>query len=1151
MYITPLFFPNLLRIQRNSFLNFLEYGLKKEIQKLEVILETEKNIKIIFYPKLYQLELPYYNCNDCILNSETYSCELSIPIKFVGPVPRILWINLANIPVLTNNCHFILNGSPRVVVSQMVRSPGIYFHKGKDDFFILSYYADIISERGTWLRLEMTENDYVVLRTKSFPGIPFIIFLQALGLKPKTIYSFLPREKPIDLIDLDDLEDLNKNKLKENNELKEDENFEEDEILQENKKRYDETYDSQILALRKIDKHCKYFFTNNGSITWNLQLLFNRFMSPKYYDLGYVGRIQLNKKFHFYKNNFDLTLNVNDLLLSVHFLFKFKYGLFEDDEIDNLKNKRVKIIGELLQYQLIIGIQRLKISIKNRILKLDLNNELNINKVFSSKPMNTTIAEFFGLNPLSQFMDEINPLSIITHKRRLSSLGLGGISADNTILTIRSIHPTLYGRICPIETPEGKNAGLVNSFSIFADVKSDCFLQTPLYKINNGHIVYNTGINCLAADYDDTHSILSADVKRSRVGFLSDKKLPTLIKQELRELDSKDIDFISISRIQMLSIATSLIPFLEHNDANRVLMGSNMQRQAVPLLIPECCLVGTGLESKIINDLDEGINSYSDGIVYYLSFRKLIIYNFIRKYKKILLKDNFLRFTTILNINSFDFLKQEKIDFNKIKYNSLFLFFKNKKVIQIHSFKKFLKFQKIDYFLHSYKHSNQGTCSLNRVQVNSSQWVIKRNSLANGLSMCQNELALGKNLFVGYISWKGYNFEDAVVISKKLRTNHVYTSTHLEKFEIEITSFDENVEFLTRDVPGITFEQQKKLDNTGIIKIGSFVSENDILVGKVLRIKSDFSSPYRKLLKNIFKKGSKDLKYEFKDVSFKVPKYKKGRITLIKYQPIKKKKSRDKSYNRILLIHLLQNRIIQIGDKISGRHGNKGVISQVLEEINMPYLVDGTALDIILNPLGVPSRMNIGQVLECLLGLASTYVLKRFKIIPFDEAIDFELSRNFVYSKLYLSKIKTGNKWLFNLTYPGKTKLIDAYSGLYFDQPITVGKAYILKLIHLVEEKIHARSTGPYALVTQQPLKGKSKQGGQRIGEMEVWALEGYGAAYILHELLTIKSDDSENRQHVVSVLLESRSSKVRTTETFKVLIRELQSLCLNVQFFK
>lgn len=1115
MYLTPLFLPHLLRIQRNSFSTFLEYGIKKEIQKLGIIIDKKNQIKIIFYPKLYQLSLPNLNCNDCILYSETYFCELSLPVKVISRKSHIIWITLTNIPILTNNCSFILNGSPRIVMSQITRCPGIYYHKKQEFLKKDTCYADIIAERGIWLRLEVDTKNTIYMKMKRMQKIPLIFFLQALGLKMHTIKYFFPFP------------------------------FFDEEILFGCR-----IFDNQKRAIKKIQE---YSLKRGVLMNWNTINIFDRLMNNKYYNLGKIGRIQINKKFQLYTDSLDFALNSNDLLLGASFLLKLKHGLFDMDEIDNLKNKRVKIVGELLQYQLGIGILRLKKYIRNRVMNIKEN--ISIIAIFSSVPINNTMAEFFGLNPLSQFLDEINPLATITHKRRLSSLGFGGISRDTATLTIRSIHPTLYGRICPIETPEGKNAGLVNSFSIFADVEDGDLIKTSLFKMKRGQILYSAGINYLSADYDDDNYILSSDVKRSRIGFLSNKKLPTRTKQELKEVNSKDIDFISISRVQMLSIATSLIPFLEHNDANRVLMGSNMQRQAVPLLKPECCLVGTGLESKIISDLDEGINSYSDGIIYYLSSQKILIYNFIKKQKTVLFKQKNIFLKNIMKTDIFFSLKKEIRYFNKIKYNSPTFSLKKKKTMRINFSKKFLKLQRIHYLLNGYRYSNQGTCNINRIQVNPGEWVVKRNSLSTGLSMNQNELALGNNMFIGYISWKGYNFEDAIVVSKKLVKNNLYTSTHLEKFKVETKNAPNNSEILTRNVTGITKEQKSKLDSNGIIKVGSSVYSNDVLVGRVLFIKIDILSPYRKLLNEILQKES--VRYDYKDISLRVPKYKQGRITFVNFL---KKTFKEKmklnvipknEVNNLLLIHLMQNRIIQIGDKISGRHGNKGVISKVLEEVDMPYLVDGTIIDIILNPLGVPSRMNIGQVLECLLGLASSYLLKRFKIIPFDEAIDFELSRNFVYSKLYLSKAKTGNTWLFNLSHPGKNKLIDSYSGLYFDQPITIGNAYILKLIHLVEEKIHARSTGSYSLVTQQPLKGKSKNGGQRVGEMEVWAIEGYGAAYILHEILTIKSDDIKNRQKIINFLLDSRPIKFGTTETFKVLIRELQSLCLNLQFFK
>lgn len=1116
MYITPLFFPNLLKIQRNSFLNFLEYGIKKEIIKFDGVINKKKNVYVTFYPRLYQLNIPNNNCNECILNSKTYGCEVVIPVKMNFKQIKTTWIIINNIPIMTNKCHFITNGSPRVIMSQITRSPGIYYHKGEQQTKIKNnkelntiYYADVIAERGNWLRLEIDSNDIIWMKIKKTPKIPALIFLQAIGIKNTTILEYL--KFPI---------------LKQYNNMS--------------------FFTSQKEAITKIELLSQMdnskLIKNTSSMNWNRNkiTLFDRLLNNKYYDLGKIGRIQINKKFGNYSTNDTFVLNSFDLLSSIDFLLKVKHKIEDVDDIDNLKNKRVRVAGELVQSQFSIGVLRLQRSVKEKISNTKKN--WTIENLFSSGPINSTIAEFFGINPLSQFMDEINPLATITHKRRLSSLGIGGVSRDTATMTIRSIHPTLYGRICPIETPEGKNAGLVNSFALFANLNHQGLIETPVFKLFNGQIMYDMGVNYIATDYETKTSIVPYDVKKSRIGFLPKQKLPARIRQQLKELDYDKIDFISVSRIQMLSIATSLIPFLEHNDANRVLMGSNMQRQAVPLIKPECSLVGTGLESKILYDLHEGLKSYSSGIINKLSSEKITIYNIIKR-------SRVLKNFNPTKLHTKNFIKTRVTNFLSIpfKFNKALL--KNKTQLQTTKYLSTLKFQKINYFLKEYKGSNQGTCAVNRIKVNERQWITKSSFLSNGFSSNRNELALGNNLFVGYISWKGYNFEDAVVMSENLVLNHAYTSTHIEKFETEIKRNKENSEILTKNINGATYFQKKNLNDSGIIKIGARVYSGDILVGKMLPIEITSLSPYRKLLYEILKKQTDS----YKDTSLRVPRYKRGRITFVDsiYNNLNAFNVVNNNELQSIKIHLMQNRIIQIGDKISGRHGNKGVISNILPKYDMPYLKDGTPLDIVLNPLGVPSRMNIGQVLESLLGLASFYSKKRFKIIPFDEAFGFEISRNLVYSKLYFVNKRTGNNWLFNLNHPGKNRLIDAYTGLPFNQPITVGKAYILKLIHLVEEKVHARSTGSYSLVTQQPLKGKSKKGGQRVGEMEVWALEGYGAAYTLHEILTIKSDDIKSRQKVISSILNSDSIKFGATETFKVLIRELQSLCLNLQFFK
>lgn len=1113
MYLTPLFFPNLLKLQRNSFLRFLEYGIKKEIHQINTFYNKKTNTSVILYPKLYQLNLPLLNCNQCLLTSNTYSCELNIPVKMKKNIISTGWVNLTKIPLMTNKCHFILNGSPKIIISQITRSPGIYYQKsnllikGKKHI----HYADIIAEKGNWLRIEIDNKENIWMKIKKMPKIPMLLFLQALGIKGTT------------LIDSSQFP------------------FSQNEDTTEALRVF-----SQKDAIKQIDLLCKFNSRRDLALNWNKSKIniFERFLSDKYYNLGKIGRIQINKRFRNYNQIQSLTLTPNDLLLVTNFLLKLKNRIENIDDIDNFKNKRIRMAGELLQSQLNIGLLRLSKYLKERI--GNGKKIKNLNNLFSSGPINSALAEFFGINPLSQFMDEINPLAIITHKRRLSSLGFGGINRETATMTIRSIHPTLYGRVCPIETPEGKNAGLVNSFTLLANVNSEGFLQTPFFQVDQGKILYEVGINYITPYQEETNHVLSYDIMSSRIGFLPSRNLPVRIQQQLREIYSKNLELISISRIQMLSIATSLIPFLEHNDANRVLMGSNMQRQAVPLIKPECCLVGTGLESKIILDLEEGIKTYSDGIISYLSAKKIIFYSFIKKYIKLVKNPQFLNNFIINNrFNSKNILTSFPI----LKYNSHPLFLRKRKLIKFHKYISLFKLQRFYLSLKDYKNSNQGTCSINKIQINEGQWILRNTYLSSGLASFRNELSLGNNLFVAYISWRGYNFEDAVVLSQNLLLNHLYTSTHLEKFDVEIKKTKENIESLTPYVKNITTIQKAKLDKNGVIKVGSRVYGNDVLVGKQLLLKSTSVSPYRKLLYQI-------LQEEFnnsKDTSIRVPKHKQGRITLIDYSYSKETSNQVNIARNLsmLRIHLMQNRLIQIGDKISGRHGNKGIISKILPILDMPYLIDGTCIDIILNPLGVPSRMNIGQVLECLLGLSSYYLQKRFKIIPFDEAFGFETSRNLVYSQLFLSGKKSGNHWIFNLNYPGKNKLIDSYSGLYFDQPITIGKAYILKLIHLVEEKIHARSTGSYSLVTQQPLKGKSKKGGQRVGEMEVWAIEGYGAAYTLHEILTIKSDDIKNRQKIINSILNNTSMTFGTTETFKVLTRELQSLCLNLQFFK
>nr|WQA10908.1 RNA polymerase beta subunit [Streptosarcina sp. YL-2023a] len=729
------------------------------------------------------------------------------------------------------------------------------------------------------------------------------------------------------------------------------------------------------------------------------------------------------------------------------------------DDIDHLKNRRVKASGELIQTQIGTGFLRLEKLIREKMKKPKRN--LSIRNLITTKPFNGALREFFGSSQLSQFMDQTNPLAEITHKRRVSSLGPGGISRETAGMAVRGIHPTHYGRICPIETPEGQNAGLVNSITTHAKVNSLGFLETPFYKVYLGQIQTKLGAVLFSAEKEENIKVAPGDLNLSDLNFLPKKSIPIRISEEFKKTPRNAVEYIALSPIQMISIATSLIPFLEHDDANRALMGSNMQRQAVPLINPERPIVGTGLEARVASDSGH--------------------------------------------------LLQAKE-------------------------------------LQTYQRSNQDTCVTQRPVGCEGDWIQKGDLLADGTASVSGELALGKNVLVAYMPWEGYNFEDAILISERLVYDDVYTSLHIERYDLEIRDTKYGVEQITNQIPEIDLKELEHLENTGIAKTGSWVKEGDILVGKVTPIQKKPLSPHEKLLYDIVGKEIPTTR----DSSLRVPKGIQGRVIdvqILDTETIPPEIAFE-GPGRVH-IFLAEKRKIQVGDKLAGRHGNKGIVSRILPRQDMPYLPDGTPIDMVLNPLGVPSRMNVGQVFECLLGLAGVYLKQQYKITPFDEIYGPEASRSLVYSKLYEARLKTGQEWLFNPTFPGKTKLFDGRSGECFDQAITVGQAYVLKLVHLVDEKIHARSTGPYSLVTQQPLRGRSKHGGQRLGEMEVWALEGFGAAYTLQELLTVKSDDMKGRHRVLGAILTNDPISLGTPESFKVLVRELQSLCLDVGVFK
>jgi DNA-directed RNA polymerase subunit beta len=713
-------------------------------------------------------------------------------------------------------------------------------------------------------------------------------------------------------------------------------------------------------------------------------------------------------------------------------------------------------------------------------------NSLTPNTLVNPKPIIAAIREFFGSSQLSQFMDQTNPLAELTHKRRISALGPGGLNRDRAGFAVRDIHLSHYGRICPIETPEGPNAGLIGVLATHARINSYGFIETPYYKVENGKVLIKTLPIYLAADQEDEFRIAPGDTPINELLEIKSDIVPVRYRQEFTTSRKDLVDYVAVSPIQVISIATSLIPFLEHDDANRALMGSNMQRQAVPLLYPESPLIGTGLEAQAARDSGMVVVSLEDGVITYISANRICVTN------------------------------------NQGK--------------------------EISYNLQKYQRSNQDTCINQRPSVWLGEEVVGGQVIADGAATEGGELALGQNILVAYVPWEGYNYEDAFLISERLVYNDVYTSVHIEKYEIEARQTKLGSEEITRELPNIGEYSLRKLDDNGIIVIGSWVESGDILVGKVTPKGESDQPPEGKLLRAIFGEKAKDVR----DTSLRVPNGGKGRILDVRIFTREKGDELPTGANIVIRVYVAQTRKIQVGDKMAGRHGNKGIISRILPRQDMPYLPDGTPVDLVLNPLGVPSRMNVGQIFESLLGLAAEHLNKRFKVIPFDEMHGAEASRVLINDKLMNARKMSGKDWIFDLQHPGKIRLFDGRTGEAFDNPVMVGISYMLKLVHLVDDKIHARSTGPYSLVTQQPLGGKAQHGGQRLGEMEVWALEAFGASYTLQELLTVKSDDMQGRNETLNAIVKGKAiPRPGTPESFKVLMRELQSLGLDIGAYK
>jgi DNA-directed RNA polymerase subunit beta len=1064
VHITNL--PDLLEIQRSSFCWFLSEGLAQELVKFSSIFDLSGNIELRVYGYEYRLKKPKLSTIKSKEKNITYSIKLYVPIeiftktkdniKVIIDKQKVL---IGEIPLMTNKGTFIINGCERIIVNQLVRSPGVYYKKEKKKNQSSTIYSGtIITRRGSWLTFELVydskiKSDLIWIRIDKKYKIPIDLFLAALELTNEEIYQTVKNSKFLIYC----IENAK-------------------EYFEKKKKKEEQNKEIQT----KIDEYSDFEKTRD--------LICSRILNPKYYDLGEVGRVKINKKLDINIPLSIRTLTSQDILKIIDYLIDIKFYNGEVDDIDSLINRRVRCVGELLQLQVRVGLNRLERNISEKLTTCDINL-LRINTLINPKPLIAAMREFFGSSQLSQFMDETNPLSELTHKRRISALGPGGLSTDHVTFAARDIHPTQYGRLCPIETPEGQNAGLIASLASHAKLNKYGFIETPFFKVFQKKVLKESAPLYLSAEKEKLYKIAPADIKLTSNNYLEKDIIAVRYNQEFTLATPNEVDLVAISPIQIISAAAALIPFLEHDDANRALMGSNMQRQAVPLIYPQKPIVGTGLEGQIVTDSATGIVNYLDGIVFSVTGDQIVV----QSTKK-----------------------------NTVQYKS--------------------------YHLEKYRRSNQDTCVNQKPIVWPGQLVKSGQLIADGPSTDCGELALGQNLTVAYMPWEGYNYEDAILVSERLVYNDLFTSIHIEKYELEIRQTKGGPEKMTKIIPNASEYSIRNLDSNGLIYKGAQVEPGDILIGKVTPKGEADLLPEGKLLKAIFGEKTAD----GRDTSLRVPKGIHGRV--IDVLVFSKENGDDVPLGAINLVRVFiaEIRKIKIGDKIAGRHGNKGIISKIMPMQDMPYLPDGTIVDVIFNPLGVPSRMNVGQIFECLLGFAGDQLNKRFKILPFDEMYSIEASRILINSKLKEAALLTNKPWLFNTFCPGKILLTDGRTGESFDNPILVGKSYILKLIHLVDDKIHARATGPYSLVTQQPVGGKSQQGGQRFGEMEVWALEAFGSAYTLQELLTVKSDDMEGRNEVLNAIVKGQPiPKPGIPESFKVLLRELQALGLNITTYK
>jgi DNA-directed RNA polymerase subunit beta len=1157
--------PNLIEIQKSSYQWFIDEGLMEVLKDVSPITDYSGDIELSFIDKEFDIDNPTYSIDECKERDANYAAPLRVKVRLHNKKDDILkdqQIYIGEFPIMTDNGTFIINGAERVIISQLVRSPGAYFDISRDKNDKELYSSQIIPNRGAWLEYETDANDLLWVRVDRTRKIHLTIFLRSLGFgtneeiiaafgeenslmqtmmkdgcrnREEGLQELYKKLRPGEPVSVEGAETLLNNMFfdpkrydlarvgiyKINKKLslaerlighKAAENVvDEDgellaadgdiitrdmaEAIQQSGINDVSVYPILIVGDTVTQLENKLKVIGNNRVDAGLFLLRN-FSADELGDLdvsslGVVEKVRTNvlrqliqeakeaenpvgKLKELLMNNVsDLMpkhLTVEDIIATVSYTIGLEYGIGEKDDIDHLGNRRIRSVGELLQNQIRVGFSRMERVVRERMGTLADMATATPQLIVNTRPVSAAVKEFFGSSQLSQFMDQPNPLAELTHKRRLSALGPGGLSRERANFEVRDVHSSHYGRMCPIETPEGPNIGLINSLATYARVNRYGFIETPYRVYDKEKGIVTSEVQYMTADKEDYYYIAQANEPLDEDGRFIAKKVVCRYLDKFIEMEPAKVDLMDVSPKQLVSVATALIPFLGNDDANRALMGSNMQRQAVPLIKTDSPIVGTGMEHRAAKDSGVCAVARNAGVVEYVGADKIVV------------KTGSMGHDT--------------------------------------------------YKLTKYQRSNQGTCINQHPLVRVGDQVEAGDIIADGPSVDNGEMALGRNVLIGFMTWEGYNYEDAVLINERLVREDVYTSIHIEEYECEARDTKLGPEEITREIPNVGDEALKDLDENGIIRIGAEVRAGDIIVGKVTPKGETELTAEERLYRAIF--GEKIR--EVRDTSVRVPHGESGIIVDVKIFTRENDDDLKHGVNKLVRVYIAQKRKISVGDKMAGRHGNKGVISRILPEEDMPFMPDGTPLDIVLNPLGVPSRMNIGQLLEVHLGLAARRLGWKIATPVFDGATEEDVSEAFR---------------LAGMDEDGKTILFDGRTGEPFENRITVGIMYYLKLLHLVDDKIHARSIGPYSLVTQQPLGGKAQFGGQRFGEMEVWALEAYGASYTLQEILTVKSDDISGRTKTYEAIVKGESvPEAGVPESFKVLVKELQSLALDVQLF-